>query len=119
VRRLSIDPSATNSEKSDKAGVVYLGEGFVTWRDKNGVVHEEKRIRILDAFEIRANQSEIVEHARTYTRDHPTDYVHIETRAAFHATAELWQSRWGTDVIRHDPTNQKKGVRLKSCAPML
>ena len=119
---LSLDPSATNREGSDKAGGIYAAEGYVRTAktENNSTVHvTECRLRILDAFAVRATQSELADFCATYCRSHKTDYVHVETRSGFTGTAEMFERLWGVTPIRHDPKNQKKELRLKQAAPYI
>lgn len=117
VFHLSLDPSATNNEKSDKASFVYAGVGDIK-SVKDGVHSYERRMRVCDAMQFRANQTEGVDTVCAYAETHSTHYCHVETRSGFNATAEMLEAR-GIDVIRHDPKNQKKLLRLEHVAVML
>jgi hypothetical protein len=122
VRYLSLDPSATNNERSDKAGVLYGGMGAIGTRsidmEGNELLSTDKRLRIIDSFEIGAVQSELVDHALNYAMVNPVDYVIVEARSAFNGTAEMFEGR-GVDVIREDPKNKQKVQRLRSAAVAL
>lgn len=119
VRYLSLDPSATNGERSDKAGVLYAGKGavsfMVTRSDGEVVRRTEKRLRIFESSDIGATQSELVDHTLTYAMVNPVDYVMVETRSGFRGIAEMFEGK-GVDVIRLDPKNKKKIERLRSAA---
>lgn len=117
VFHLSLDPSATNSEKSDEASFVYAGEGDLVIERDGGLVYE-RRMRVLDARQFKANQSQGVGVVCDYAAFHPTHYLHAETRSGFNATAEMLEAR-GVDVIRHDPKNKNKMLRLEHVAVML
>lgn len=114
---ISLDPSATNKEKSDKASFVYAGVGDIV-TEREGCRVFERRMRILDARQFLANQTEGVDVVCGYAELHSTHYIHAETRSGFNATAEMLEAK-GLDVIRHDPKNTKKLLRLEHVAVML
>jgi len=119
VHHVSVDPSATNREKSDRAGMVYAAMGDMV-RDEtiNGsiVTKHYARLRIIEARRERANQSEIVEYVAATALLKPVDYVHVETVGGFHATADLLESEYNIDVVRHQPGNKNKEIRLRRVA---
>lgn len=124
TKRLSFDPAATHSDTSDRAAMLYVGDGSII-KETPGAdgfrnVSTERRIRILDAKQFRATQHELVDIGLVYSRSVDVDVVHVETRSGFHATADQFVRECpGIDLIRHDPQNKKKGIRLRASAPML
>jgi len=116
---ISVDPSATNRETSDKAGIVYVAIGEVRRAGEDGSVVFETRMRILDAIEIHANQNEVVDRVAAYAMQRPVFQVHVETRGAFHATADTFQERYGLEVNRIDPKNKSKEIRLREVATLI
>lgn len=108
---VSVDPTATNRETSDKAGFVYVAVGEVSIE---GVWN--RRMRFIDAQQSHVNQPELADKVAAYAMMRPVFLVHVETRSGFHATADLLEEKWQLTVHRHDPTNLKKVVRLKSVA---
>lgn len=120
VNHLSLDPTATNHGRGDKAGVMLLAQGELKVPpQQEGTIAFEKRIRVLDVHEIGATQTELTNFFGDYAQTARIDYVHVETRSGFVATAEMIENTYGIDVIRYDPTNKKKGDRLRAVAPML
>lgn len=117
IFHVSLDPTATNREKSDKAAFVYAGEGDIEERDGD-TVSATRRLRFLDFRDFHANQTEGVNEVCGYVAVHMTHYVHAEVRSGFNATVEIFETR-GLDVIPHDPKNRKKELRLMDIAPML
>jgi hypothetical protein len=113
----SLDPTATNREKSDKACHLYAGVGDVVTQ-KDGASVYERRLRFLDGEEFHANQTEGVAKVCAYAEFHPVHYVHVEVRSGFNASGEMFEAR-GLDPILHDPKNRKKELRLGDVAPML
>ena len=120
---LTCDPSATNSEKSDKAGVVWAAAGEVAWRqeDESGRMFQytERRCRVLFANEIRANQNELARVVIEFVKGHHVDEVHIETRGGYHATADLIEEESNVNCIRHDPGQKSKEIRLQRVASLI
>lgn len=120
INHLSVDPAATSKPTSDKAGIMLIGEGVIHYTDPvSGVEMVEKRARILACHEIHANQSDLVDWCGEFIQAARVDYVHVETRSGYHATAEMFENKFGLDVIRYDPKNMKKSERLRLVAPML
>lgn len=115
---LSLDPAATNRDKSDHASYVYSGEGDIEVADENGNPATERRLRIIDAEQFHANQTEGVMLTMSYAETHPTHYLLTEVAGGFHATVELFESH-GIDVIGMPTGNKSKALRLKHVAPML
>lgn len=120
---LSLDPAATNREGADKAGIVYGGLGELAWEeisdDGTQVMSTEMRFRVLDAHQIHATQSELVEHAFGLCLVNKVDHVVAETRSGYVAVAEMFENMHGIKPIRIDPGNKSKEIRLRSAAPML
>jgi hypothetical protein len=118
VLHVSLDPTATNREKSDKASFVYAGINDIVTQNADGSQSYERRLRILDGRNFHANQTEGVNEVCEFAANHNTHYIHVEVRSGFNATAEMFEAR-GMDVIMHDPKNRKKELRLGDVAPML
>lgn len=120
---ISIDPTATSQESSDKAGFVYAGVGEVKIQHVSDEGRQEEtyqtRLRILDAQQIHANQPDLVEAVMLYAARRPVYQVHVECRSGFHATADIFQNRYGLEVNRLDPKNKNKEIRLKACAGVI
>ncbi len=119
---VSVDPTATNKETSDKAGLVYAATGevpVVTVRDGGEYTAYQTRMRILETQEIHANQVELVDRIAHFTLTRPVYQVHIECRSGFHATADILQNKYNIDSVRHDPGNKDKSARLKQCAGVI
>lgn len=122
IKRLSLDPAATRERKNDRAGMLFLANGQIRTIVKDDFgesVSFESRIRILEAREIQATQTDLVETSVQYCIDRRVDYVHVETRGGYVATAEMFHNTYGIEAIRHDPTIAGKGDRLRACAAML
>lgn len=120
MMHVSADPSATNRETSDKAGLVYAGLGEVlTAEPTTNERKYETRVRILDAQQHHVNQVELADYVAQYAMQRPVFQVHIETRGGYHATADIIENKYGLVVQRHDPTNTRKGIRLKQCAGLI
>lgn len=118
VRRLSLDPTATDNADSDHAGVVNLACGDIkteTQIDGGTETIMEQRVRLTDAKQIRATQTDLKDEVLEYARHLKVDYLHIETRGAFAGLAEMFE-QIGIFPIRHDPTNVPKKVRLRAAA---
>lgn len=121
---LSCDPSATSHSKSDMAGVVWLGLGDVIWHDEdeNGrpIICRERRMRVLWAGEIRANQNELVRAVADFVQTRHADAIYIESRGAFHATADMLDEFYGIESFKLDPgPKDGKATRLRQCASVL
>lgn len=123
IKRLSLDPAATREQHNDRAGALLLANGEIRSVEKDAaggeVVSFEHRVRILEAKEIHATQSDLVEASYTYCVEKRVDYIHVETRGGYVGTAEMFKNQYDIDVIRHDPTNAQKGDRLKAAAPAI
>lgn len=117
IFHLSLDPSATNREKSDKAALIYAGVGDVVTAQAGAMVYD-RRMRMLNGREFHANQTDGVNEVCSFAEINPVHYAHVEVRSGFNASAEMLEAR-GIDVLRHDPKNRKKELRLGDVAPML
>lgn len=116
---LSIDPSATATKHSDKAGVVLVALGEVVDDSEGDQVSRRWVARVVDAENLPATQREVVEHAIEIIRKRRVDFVHVETNAGFVATAEMFEER-GIDAIRHRAGGDRSKIaRLKHASVML
>lgn len=115
---LTLDPTATNREKSDKAAFLYAGIGDIVDEAAGGAREYTRRLRICAGREFHANQTEGVNEVVLFAAQHTTHYIHTEVRSGFNATAEMFEAR-GLDVITHDPKNRKKELRLMDVATMI
>lgn len=115
---LTLDPTATNREKSDKAAFLYAGIGDIVDEAAGGAREYTRRLRICAGREFHANQTEGVNEVVLFASSHTTHYIHTEVRSGFNATAEMFEAR-GLDVITHDPKNRKKELRLMDVATMI
>lgn len=112
---VSLDPAATSREDCDRAGIIYAALGEVA-TIVGDVKTYETRLRILEAKEIHANQVELVDRVAQFALQRPVFQVHAETKTGFHATADIFENKYGLTVNRLEPTNKKKGVRLREVA---
>lgn len=119
VYHVSVDPTATNKESSDKAGMLYAAVGEVRIVLPNGEEMFQPRLRILDAIQIHANPWELATAIDVYAKSRPVYMIHIETRSNTHATADILLGRFGTQVNRLDPGIRSKEVRLKEVAAII
>lgn len=122
VFHISVDPTATNKESSDKAGLVYAAVGeipVVRVQDGREIVGYQMRLRILSVNEIHANQVELADRVAQFAATRPVGEVHVETRSGFHATADIIENKFGIHCTRHDPANKDKEQRLKQCAGVI
>jgi hypothetical protein len=124
-KHLSLDPAGTNTTKSDKAGLLWLGRGEIVHaesRDGVTVRNSVQRIRVLDAMEFNANQTECAAAAATFAAHHPVDYLHIETISGYRATYEIFKNQFPNvdRVICHSSHGNKNKVqRLKNVAGLV
>lgn len=120
---LSIDPSAVNREKADKTGLVCAGLGelkAIVERDGAQVTTYRRVLRIVNAREFHANQVEIVNEVQAIAKGQRVDRVYVETKTGFAATADMLEELAGADaVVRLDPINLSKAIRLRSAAPFI
>jgi len=122
VYHVTVDPTATNKETSDKAGLLYVAVGevpTVSIKDGETKFGFVNKARIIDYKEIRVNQVELADTVARYAATHPVYQVHIETRGGFQATADILQNKWGIEAVRHDPGPKNKEQRLKQCAGVI
>lgn len=122
VFHVSVDPTATNKETADKAGLVYVAVGEVaatTVVDGVATTAYQTRARIIDYKDIRVNQVELADTVAKYTMMRPVFQVHVETRGGYQATADILQNKWGIEAVRHDPGPRAKEQRLKQCAGII
>lgn len=120
--RLSIDPAGTRNLKSDKAGVLYAAHGevvAVTGESHDRTYTSAKKLRVLDAWELTANQVDIVQWSLLQMERMKVDYLHVESRSGYAATGDIFQHYHGVPVVRYDPKNRDKKERLKSVSPMI
>ncbi len=122
VKHLSLDPAATRTSKSDKASGLYAAVGMVQMKRGTGTeserVESEMRIRVLDAFQMHATQTELVDKAMEYAISRPVDYIHVETVTGFVGVAEMFSGK-GLDVITHTTRSKSKEERLRAAAPLI
>jgi hypothetical protein len=118
TRHLSLDPAATKGKASDPAGIVYCADGDIVTTD-NGETITERRLRVISAKQLASTQSELTEFSSQFCKDHDVDYIHVETRSAFAAVAEMIEKLYGDIVIRHDPKNKAKIERLRAAGPLI
>lgn len=106
---LSIDPAGTVSKNSDKAGVVYMA-----------VNESVPQIRVIEAFEVAANQQEIAAFAYEFMQSRPVHEIVVETISGYHATADELEFGYDlpNDVVHRITShgNKSKAIRLKSVA---
>ena len=119
---VTVDPTATNKEKADKAGLVYVAVGDIqTDTNVNGILTTGwvTKARIVDYKQIHVNQVELADTVAHYALARPVHQVHVETRSGYHATADILQNKYGIEAVRHDPGPRNKEQRLKSCAGII
>lgn len=116
IFHVSLDPAATNHDKSDMASFVYGGCGDIVTTDGQSMRYE-RRLRIIYGREFHATQSEGVAEVCAFSEMHSTHYIHTEAVAGFEATREFFEER-GLDVIAHQPHGKSKSVRLGHVATM-
>lgn len=123
VFHLSLDPSATAREGSDKAGIVYGAIGEVSgtvYRDGSpSEIRTERRLRILWATAIHATQHDLVTKMAEFARDHRVDAVHVEVVSGYYGTSEMFRNAWGIQPIEHKPGNRSKEIRLRGVASLM
>lgn len=120
---LSVDPAATDREKSDRAGLAYaaVGDHVESKESTEGTETStvRRKMRFVDFRQFHATQSMLVEACGNYAEGHRVDMVHVETRSGFQGCAEMFEMRFDWSPVRHDPKNQKKEIRLRSAAAFL
>lgn len=121
VKHISLDPAATNTATSDKAGIVYGGMGDVrTTKESEGLLVQgtEKRFRVLDYREIHATQSDLTDYTTSFALHQPVDYVLVEAVSGFKGIVEMFRGN-GIDAIPMSPRGKNKEQRLRAVAPIL
>jgi hypothetical protein len=117
---ISVDPTATNRETSDHAGLMYVGLGEVLVGQDGPNTRYETRLRILSASRVHLNQIELTEFIKDYALQRPVYQTHLEVHSTNgSATRDLLRHKYDLEVIEHAPTNKSKGIRLKSCAGVI
>lgn len=111
---LSVDPAATARQKSNKSGIIYAGLGSVT----DGTV-TERRLRIFDARQLLATQSQVIEHVAAFSFANRVDYCVIEIVSAFQGLKEQLENQFGIAPIAVHPGLKSKEIRLRGVAPMI
>lgn len=119
---VSIDPSFTGNEKADRAGIIHaaIGEDVVIEKTDTGETRRErKKLRIVGAWELPANQVAGMEFIAQLAQNERVDYVHIEAHGGNQASADIAEHYHGISAIRHKVGPVKKEVRLAGVAGML
>lgn len=123
VFHASVDPAATNREKSDRAGVIYAAQGDIVQEkltDFGKDVSSRRVLRIIEAERLQANQNEIMAYVAAKSQTRRIDWVHIECVAGTgNAAADVAQTFYDMDVMRHTPGPISKERRLRRVAMML
>lgn len=115
---LSVDPTATNRETSDKAATLYWAVGTVLTTIE-GVEVFQTRARLIDATRLHLNQIELAEHIIQYSAQHSVNEVHLEVHSTNgSATRDILLEK-GIEVTVHAPTIKSKALRLKSCSGLI
>lgn len=98
-----------------------LGElKAIVERDGAQVTTYRRVLRIVNAREFHANQVEIVNEVQAIAKGQRVDLVYVETKTGFAATADMLEELAGADaVVRLDPINLSKAIRLRSAAPFI
>lgn len=118
IFHITIDPTATNRDKSDMAAYIYAGCGDIVAPGVSGTMEYTRKLRIMDGKEIHARQGETVTEVCDYAEHNSTHYVHSELVGGFEAIREFFEAR-GLDVIGHQPHGKSKEVRLGHVSTML
>lgn len=122
VTWVSLDPAATEradaKSHTDQASLVYAAIGDVRVRGPDGEDRVIRRLRILDAMEFHASQSECVAQVMAFSQRRPVHYVLCECWGTTSGTIELFEAR-GLDVVPYLPKNKQKGERLDEVAVLL
>lgn len=113
----TIDPTGTNSDKSDHASFLYAGCGDVVTKNPDGSQSYTRKLRFIDGREFHAGQSETVQEVCAHAETHPTHYIHCELVSGYEAMREFFEQR-DIDVIGHQPHGKSKEVRLGHVASM-
>ena len=120
---LSVDPSFTNTSKSDKAGLVIVGIGLVDSSETTfgGTKITSRRvIRVLREAEIKATQKELSDTVADIARSRRVDMVHVERAGGSTAFSEFMLALHGIESVYEHPVGPKdKGRRLREVASMI
>lgn len=123
TRYLSVDPSATNRKGSDRAGMLYIGSGDVSWDENNDgmrSVRSVRRARVLAAIAENATQTETVHRIAGHALHNHVDHIIAEMVSGFKALGEMLLAQYGIDVIEFKPQAEgNKEKRLRDSAVML
>jgi hypothetical protein len=122
VSHLSIDPSATDNARSDKAAWIHAAEGTLIVEkptDHGNVTESERQLRILAADQFLSTQIALVDKTQDYCLANKIDRVHVEVAAAFRGVAEMFRNKYGLEVIQHVPAKYSKAQRIKMAAPLI
>jgi hypothetical protein len=119
VHHLSIDPSASTRQGSDKTGMAHGACGDVIGKNDKGEEMRESRLRLLEFRQMNATVSDVVENIATFSMSRKVDYVHVEVVQAFSAIPEMCRNQWGIDCIPHVPGTRSKELRLRGVAVLL
>jgi hypothetical protein len=113
----TIDPTGTNSDKSDHASFLYAGCGDIVAKHPDGSMSYTRKLRMIDGREFHAGQSETVQEVCSHAETHSTHYIHCELVSGYEAMREFFEQR-DIDVIGHQPHGKSKEVRLGHVASM-
>lgn len=116
---LSIDPTATNRETSDKAAILYWAVGDVQVREHDGTFFTETRARLIDATRMHLNQVELSRHIIEYANQHTVNEVHLEVHSTNGSATRDLLLEQQIEVKCHPPTVKNKSLRLKSCSGII
>ena len=120
---VSVDPAATNREKSDKAGVIYaaLGDvtGVVTHPDGREELTSERRLRILSAHQITADIDGAKQYIYAHSYGHRVDFVAIEEVGFSGSLRVQISNELGIDCIPCPTHSKSKEMRLKAVSALI
>lgn len=121
--RLSLDPAGTNRDTSDPAGVLYACDGQVYGArvDETGNKYRdmETQLRVVEAHEVKANQTELFQFGSELALRQSIDYVYAEMVSGYAATGEIWANNLGIEVIPCPTGNKSKAIRLKRVSHLI
>ncbi len=115
---VSVDPTASEEEKADKAMFIWAAKGDVV-TTVDGVRTYTPKLRIMLGHGFHADQVQLTTELMAFTEYHETHSILFETRSGFRAAADIWENEMGLEPCRLDPNNRPKGLRLGDVAPML
>lgn len=112
---ITVDPTATNKETSDKAAVLRAALSQVrVQRPGTNFFEEETRLRFLNGARLHLNQIELGDELAMLAAGSNIDEVHLEIRSnSGTATRDYIEQKYGYAVTTHDPLIMNKGIRLK------